>query len=395
MAAAARGGLATPKQNGFRALPAAHNIGNVMDVRLCGINFFSSVRPEQKSAEQYYDEALRLSVLADELGYSHVRTVEHYFRPYGGLTPSPVIFLTMVAARTRRVRVVTGAVLPIFNHPIKLAGELAMLDNISHGRLTAGFARAFLPEEFDAFQRNMDESRARFEGGIAAVRRLWTETDVVYQDAFYRFGPVTSSPRPLQQPHPPIFVAAIGNPQSFAWTAEQGFGLMVVPYLSEFGALRANLRLYRETFAARHPDRPLPPVQMSFHLHVAETDAQAVAEASEPMQQYISVFRESAAAWEGRSSVAYPGYQQLITELDSMNIERVLREGRGFIGSPSSVERQVREAVDLFGDIEPSLSVLWGHMPYHQAEHSLRLFAAEVMPRLSEATAIAAPRIGT
>jgi alkanesulfonate monooxygenase SsuD/methylene tetrahydromethanopterin reductase-like flavin-dependent oxidoreductase (luciferase family) len=170
---------------------------------------------------------------------------------------------------------------------------------------------------------------------------------------------------------------------------------MVVPYLSEFGALRANLRLYRETFAARHPDRPLPPVQMSFHLHVAETDAQAVAEASEPMQQYISVFRESAAAWEGRSSVAYPGYQQLITELDSMNIERVLREGRGFIGSPSSVERQVREAVDLFGDIEPSLSVLWGHMPYHQAEHSLRLFAAEVMPRLSEATAIAAPRIGT
>jgi hypothetical protein len=110
------------------------------------------------------------------------------------------------------------------------------------------------------------------------------------------------------------------------------------------------------------------------------------------MHQYIGVFRESASAWEGRSSAAYPGYQQLITELDSMNIDRVLREGRGFIGSPSSVERQVREAVGLFGDIEPSLSVLWGHMPHQQAEHSLRLFAAEVMPRLAGETGqIAAP----
>src|SRR5919202_2780183 len=178
----------------------------------CGINFFSSVRAHQKSAEQYYDEALRLSILADGLGFSHVRTVEHYFRPYGGLTPSPVIFLTMVAARTRRIRVVTGAVLPIFNQPIKLAGELAMLDNISHGRLTAGFARAFLPEEFDAFQRSMDESRARFEGGIEAVRRLWAERDVVYEDAFYRLGPINMMPRPVQRPHPPIIIAAVGTP---------------------------------------------------------------------------------------------------------------------------------------------------------------------------------------
>lgn len=100
-----------------------------------GINFFSSVRPEQKSARQYFDEALHLSVLADQLGYSHVRTVEHYFRPYGGMTPNPIVFLSAVAALTRRIRLVTGAVIPIFNHPIKIAGETAMLDAISGGRL--------------------------------------------------------------------------------------------------------------------------------------------------------------------------------------------------------------------------------------------------------------------
>src|SRR5438105_5057423 len=333
-----------------------------------GVNFFPSVRPEVKSAEQYYDEALRLSILADELGYAHVRTVEHYFRPYGGLTPSPIVFLTMIAARTTRIRLVTGAVLPIFNHPIKLAGELAMLDCMSHGRLTAGFARAFLPEEFDAFQRSMDESRARFEGGIAAVKRLWTEPDVVYEDAFYRFGPITMLPRPVQQPHPAIFIAAVGTPASFEWTGQQGYGLMVVPYLADFAMLRENIARYRYAFRACHPQQPMPPVQMSFHLHVAETDERAIDEARDPLQCYVQLFRESASAWVGRSSSAYPGYEQLNTELSSMTMERMLREERVLVGSPDTVERLIRGAIGRFGDIEPSLSSLFGTTTFEAEE---------------------------
>lgn len=353
-----------------------------------GINFFSSVRPDQKTGEQYFDEALRLSVLADELGYSHVRTVEHYFRPYGGLTPNPIVFLSAVAARTSRVRIVTGAVIPIFNHPIKIAGETAMLDCISHGRLDVGFGRAFLPEEFDAFQRNMDESRARFEGGIEAVRRLWTETEVVHEDEFYHFGPITSSPRPVQRPHPPIYIAAVGTPASFAWSGQQGHGMMVVPYLSKFESVQSNLRTYREAFAAANPGRPIPPAQMSFHLHVAETDAQAIAEATAPMEQYVDVFRESAVAWQNRASKDYPGYGQVIGELDTMTMGRILGEGRAFIGSPDTVEKQVRLTRDLFGDVEPSLQMLFGNLPHETSERSLRLFASEVMPRFLDAPEI-------
>ncbi len=318
-----------------------------------------------------------------------MRTVEHYFRTYGGLTPSPIVFLTAVAALTKRVRLVTGAVIPIFNHPIKIAGETAMLDCISHGRLDVGFGRAFLPEEFDAFQRNMDESRARFEGGIEAVRRLWTETDVVYEDDFYKFGPVTSSPRPVQKPHPPIGIAAVGTPASFDWTGQQGYRMMVVPYLSKFENMQANLKRYRDAFAASHPDRPIPPVQMSFHMHVAPTDAQAIAEATAPMDQYIGSFRESAAVWQQRASADYPGYAEVIRELDTMTMDRVLREHRAFVGSPETVTEQVRHVLEVFGDMEPSLQLLWGNMPYEQAERSLRLFAAEVAPRFADAPAAA------
>ena len=131
-----------------------------------GMQFFPCVGPEQKSGAQYFDECLRLVEFCDRYGWGHVRTVEHYFRAYGGYTPNPVVFLAAAAQRTKKARIVTGAVLPVFNNPLKLAGEIGMLDAISNGRLEVGFARAFLPHEFARFGRSMDESRARFDEGL-------------------------------------------------------------------------------------------------------------------------------------------------------------------------------------------------------------------------------------
>jgi alkanesulfonate monooxygenase SsuD/methylene tetrahydromethanopterin reductase-like flavin-dependent oxidoreductase (luciferase family) len=240
-----------------------------------------------------------------------------------------------------------------------------------------------LPEELDAFERSLDESRPRFEGGIEAVRRLWTESEVVYEDAFYRFGPITSSPRPVQRPHPPIMIGAVGTPASFEWAGRQGHRLGAIPFLSKFEDSQENFRRYRDAFAAAWPDRPVPSVEMSVPMHVAETDEQAVAEATGPLEQYIAVFRESVEAWRGRSSTAYPGYEQLIGELEAMTMERILRERRALIGSPNTVERELRHLVDLFGEIEPSMQIMFGDMPFEAAERSLRLFATAVMPRLS------------
>ena len=105
---------------------------------------------------------------------SHIRIVEHYFHHYGGYSPNPIVFLAAAAQRTRRARLVTGAVLPAFNHPLKLAGEIAMLDAISGGRLDVGFARAFLPHEFRRFGCSPDELVARFREGIEQVDLLLT-----------------------------------------------------------------------------------------------------------------------------------------------------------------------------------------------------------------------------
>ena len=109
-----------------------------------GVQFFPAVGPAQKPADRYWREALELTRLAEELGFTNARTVEHYFHSYGGYSPDPLIFLAAAAAVTRSIRLVTGAVLPVFNHPLKLAGQIGMADAISGGRLEA--RHGFLPD---------------------------------------------------------------------------------------------------------------------------------------------------------------------------------------------------------------------------------------------------------
>src|SRR5246500_6031029 len=146
-----------------------------------GLQFFPDVRPDQKSGADYFRDALSLVEEADELGFSHIRIVEHYFHYYGGYSPNPMLFLSAVSQRTKRMRLVTGAVLPAFNNPLKLAGEIGMLDAISNGRLDVGFARAFLPHEFRRFGRSPDESVARFREGLEQVELLLTQENVSHR----------------------------------------------------------------------------------------------------------------------------------------------------------------------------------------------------------------------
>src|SRR5579863_587140 len=209
-----------------------------------GIQFFPDVKPEQKSAARYFAEALDLAEEADGLGFAHVRIVEHYFHYYGGYSPNPMLFLAAAAQRTRQARLVTGAVLPAFNHPLKLAGEIGMLDAISQGRLDVGFARAFLPHEFRRFARSPDESVARFREGIEQVELLLTQEDVSHEGRFHTIRNTTSLPRPTQPPRPKFYVAALNTPESFAFAGEKGYSVMAIPLGG--GKMRPLLNAYRD-----------------------------------------------------------------------------------------------------------------------------------------------------
>src|SRR5215475_9227294 len=228
-----------------------------------GVQFFPSVGPAQKSAQDYFSESLALAEEAETLGFTHARTVEHYFEPYGGYTPNPIVFLSALSQRTRRARLVTGAVLPVFNHPLKLAGEIGMLDALSGGRLDVGFARAFLPHEYRRFGRSPDESVARFREGIEQVELLLTRENITHRGCFHTIENTTSLPRPTQQPRPKFYIAALNTPDSFTFAGQMGYSIMAIP----LGAARMKplIGSYREAWrAAGHPGDG--EVMLAFHM---------------------------------------------------------------------------------------------------------------------------------
>jgi natural product biosynthesis luciferase-like monooxygenase protein len=346
-----------------------------------GLYFFPSFRLAYMSTAEYFSQGLSLSERADELGYASVKTVEHYFHDYGGHSPNPIVFLSAVAARTRRIRLITGAVIPAFNNPIKLAGELAMLDNISNGRLDAGFGRAFIPKEFDVFGVSMDESRPRFEEGIDIITRLWTQARVSYDGKFHKFHDVRLMPRPVQKPHPPIWIAAVATKDSFVWAGRNGYHIMIVPFASNLELVRELVQSYRDAWREGGHTPGAEQVQSSLHCYLAETHQEALDGFKRPVDRYIEVFGEAVRSWADQQSSQYAGYNKLVEAISALTAEKMIDSHTALVGTPDEVIEQIHFNRDLIGEHEPSMQINFGGIKEREAFRTLELFAKHVMPR--------------
>ncbi|MEU6803438.1 LLM class flavin-dependent oxidoreductase [Streptomyces neyagawaensis] len=351
-----------------------------------GIVFFPTVGPADKPAPQYFDEALRLVDLAEELGFDHVKMVEHYFFAYGGYSPDPVTFLAAAAGRTKRVRLGTSATIPAFQHPVKLAGKLAMLDAISGGRVDAAFGRAFLPDEFTAFGIPLDESKDRFTEGVEAIKRLWAEEDVVFEGRFHRFGPVTLLPRPVQDPHPPVFVTTARSAESCAEAGRAGHNLQTVPNVMSTEELQSRLAVYREEWAASGRTPGTERIHFSYPCVVSEDGDTARTKGRHDDDRNSAAIRAAVASWETTRSSAYPGYEKLVEATRTSHFEGKLAQNKLLIGAPDQVRAQLEQIAEWFGDdITISLGVHSGHLSFEDAATTMRLMAEQVIPKLSAA----------
>ncbi len=346
-----------------------------------GLQFFPDIGPEIKAADVYWRECLQLTALADELEYTHIRTVEHHFQVYGGYSPAPHIFLTAAAMRCQKARLITGAVLPIFNHPLKIAGEIGMLDAISEGRLECGFARAFLPVEFQAFDRSLDESKARFFEGMEQVRQLLENENVTNKGEFHSFSNVTAFPRPTQKPRPPFWVAALITPESFEFAGKSGFNLMAIPLPG--GKMNELIKIYREAWKnAGHKGRGK--VMLAHHMFCHENYDIALEIAREPLNRYLKSLVNAASMWlTGSSSHDYPGYDKIIETLSKETADSQIEKSAAFIGSPERLVEQINEYQEATGGFDiASMQVNFNDINVRDAENSMRLFSNKVMPQI-------------
>ncbi len=349
-----------------------------------GLNFFPSFRLEDMSTAEYFAQCIRLSERGEELGFNSAKAVEHYFHSYGGHSPNPIVLLSAIAARTRRIRPITGAVIPAFNNPVKLAGELAMLDNISNGRLDAGFGRAFIPREFDVFGIKMEQSRARFDEGVEIIKRLWTEDRVTYEGKFHQLRDVHLMPRPVQKPHPPIWIAAVLSKESFAWAGEQGYHLMIVPFAGSLERTKEFVDIYRQAWTAAGHKLGAEQIQASLHAYLAENRKEALAGFQRPVDRYIEVFSEAVTSWEGRQSADYAGYQRAVEIITTQTATKLIEGHTALVGTPDEVIEEISYLRGMLGEFEPSLQINFGGMKDAEAFRTLELWGKYILPRFQK-----------
>jgi len=196
--------------------------------------------------ETVYARAFERIAVMDQGGYDAVWLAEHHFSTYS-VCPSTTLMGAHVAARTKRLRVGTAVTLAALYQPLRLAEELALLDVLSNGRLAWGAGRGFDPREFRAFGVPVEESAERMQECVEVVLAAWREGKLDHRGRHFEFRDVLVLPKPLQRPHPPVWLAA-SSPDAVVRAAKRGFSILQDPHSShaEIGRKRA---LYRETLA--------------------------------------------------------------------------------------------------------------------------------------------------
>ncbi len=356
---------------------------------------FSNSHYDPVVGHDLYNRYLDELEYAEELGFDGICVNEHHQTTYGTM-PSPNVVAGMLARRTRRTKIaILGNGLPLRDHPLRVAEEVAMLDVVTGGRVISGFVRG-IGCEYHSFSLNPAHSRERFLEAHELIVRAWTEPGPFhFHGKYYRFRYVNVWPRPLQQPHPPIWIPSQGSTETIDWSAEHRY-----PYLQTFNTLatlRRNLGLYKE--AARNCGYEAPPSQLGWAvpIYVAPTDEEARAQAKPHIEFFFNCLLRYPPEYGfppgylTERSMAAVLAQKVGDRQANRTFEAMDAEGYIIAGSPSTVTRRLAEAqADIgYGLLVPFLQ--FGSLPADLTKRNMELFAREVMPALRPLGAVATP----
>lgn len=348
---------------------------------------------DPKRAHLMYNDFLDELEYAAECGYDAICVNEHHSNGYG-LMPSPNLMATSLARRTVDATIcVMGNSLALYNPPTRVAEEFAMIDCISGGRLIAGFPVGTPMDDCFAYGQNPSQLRDRYYEAHDLVIRAWTEQDTfAFNGRYNQQRYVNIWPRPVQQPHPPVWIPGGGSVETWRWCAEMDY---VYCYLSYYGHKvgKATMEGFWAEMDRLGKDRN--PYRAGF--------AQTVAVA-ESREQALDMYGAAAEYFFGRCLhidprfAAPPGYSTeatmrfgLTSQVSAAAAKSVARPtsmrdlvdaGYIVIGSPRQVEEQIIELADNLNVGNLMLLMQFGNMSKDLTRHNSRLFAEQVMPRL-------------
>ena len=359
------------------------------------------------NAVEMLDNLRQQTVLAEELGFEVMWLGEHHFGPYGiGDLPNPILLGADLAARTSRIRIGQMANIAPWWHPIRLAEDLAILDNLTEGRIEVGFGRGIWPYEGPQFHANADprqdaENRELFREAIEVVRKIWSDEYFSHQGENYSFPADNTvfshpsyppdpawqdgervtrlrvTPRPYQKPHPPLWMT-VSTDRSVTTAAE--LGLKACYWQPPPLRIRQRMELYAET-RSKLEGRPFSlgedqAVMRSTYVASSMEDARREAEAG-IMSSFI--FNDP---FRGRQVFTNPGEELN----DDVRLDWDFLEPRTLlVGSPDHVAEKIQELREVCSLDCLLVEFAHGGIPQRKILRNLENFATRVMPRFTGA----------
>lgn len=333
-----------------------------------GAHFLPTYMPDLDGpVTQFYRRMLEQIEELEKLGFDRVWVTEHHFGDYGGSIPHPPTFLSAVACRTSRIRLgVAVAVLPL-NNPLSLAESYGMVDVISDGRLDFGVGKGSEPIEYLRLGARREEATQRMIEGTAVLRQAWSDNPVNFHGECFSFDNVRVLPKPVQRPHPPLWVGATRTEETFRWAGENGFNLMTIPFVHpSTAALRNLVEVYRKALLQSSHDSAARQVLAKFHVYVSDSLEQGIREASPYMKNYSAIH------------AAVDPNRKLTNRDITLDMER----GFIIVGDAQRCIDTIRRWQEEVGLTTFSFTFHFGGMPQEMALKNIRLFAEQVMPAL-------------
>lgn len=333
------------------------------------------------SMQQQVKNFLALARIADEGGFETLWTAEHHTIECT-ISPNPFQTLVMLAQHTRNIRLGTATIVAPYWSPIRLAGEAALCDHLTGGRLELGIARGAYQYEFDRMAGGIPQQRgvAYMKEIVPAVKKLW-QGDYAHDGEYWKFPVATSVPKPLQNPHPPIWVAA-RDPGTFDWAIGVGAGILSTPLAQPAAEVRVLGEKFRSAVAS-HPELPKPRFMMQRRTCVYDRgdDWETAVRYSVDYGRYFENLMQNAGGVRNGFPEAVPF--DVIANRGNYD-PTAIRENLMF-GTPDEIVKKLavyeEEGVDQF-----CLGISFG-LPFEYQVRTLRLFIDEVMPHFAEAKA--------
>jgi alkanesulfonate monooxygenase SsuD/methylene tetrahydromethanopterin reductase-like flavin-dependent oxidoreductase (luciferase family) len=353
-------------------------------------NFFDPLKGAANYAE-HLDEM----TYCEELGFDGVVFNEHHYSSYGTM-PSPNLIAAALSQRTNRIKIgVLGNILPLRNHPVRVAEEYAMIDCLSNGRLIAGFVRG-IPAEYVWYGVNPEESRGRFQEAYDLIMTAWTHPVWSFEGEFFNLKDCAVWPRPVQQPHPPIWIAA-RSAESIEWCVKRH--LPCAQVYQTTGQIEDTFNYYRSKAQDDGWEAKPDDFILCRHIYIDETDKKAQEIAEPAMRYFFSVYNRG---FNDAINQAAADQQKLLAKLTTERSFNYFREGNraridfstlgwdelvksGYMiaGNPDSVARQIREQMKQIGADHFMGMFHIGNLAHEKVISSLDLFKKEIMPRLN------------